>query len=616
MRGRVLRQKWRGGLARSYSNQYFALHTLIQLLATYNKEIINEVLRATEIVDVVRRALELKPASGGRFVALCPFHHEKTPSFTVNRERQTYHCFGCGKGGDAISFLCEFDGLSFIEALRRLADDAGIRLPAMSASESGQEKQRARLLEVNAFAAKFYAGNLHDPAKGEKGQQYLDTRKLTPALVERFGLGYAGGAWSTFTDAARLHGFDERLLEASGLVRRSERGTCYDFFRDRLMVPIRDTSGRVLAFGGRDLSGESAAKYINTPENGLYKKSHVLYGVYEAREAMRQSKRAILVEGYFDLLRPFDEGLENVVATCGTALTIDQARLLRRYVSEVVLVYDGDAAGIQAAIRGVSILTAAGLTVRALSLPDGQDPDDFIQKSGISAFSQRVDSAPDFVTFYVEMSHSRLDTIEGRTSVARELFAILTHLDDELRREEYLKRMAQALHIDEWTTRNEYHKTVRQSQRRDRRSAIHETKIPKINADDCDFLAALLNEAGLREKVQRALDNVTLPQTPFREVLTRVMQASGPGTVHEFEDDTARQLYTAATSQEPPDSARAEVLVEKRLTRLQRDALELKSAKLQEAIRAAEREKNSAQVMELLQEKLRIDKRIQELGAA
>lgn len=585
-------------------------------MATYNKEIINEVLRATEIVDVVSRAIELKPASGGRFVALCPFHHEKTPSFTVSRDRQTYHCFGCGKGGDAISFLCEFDGLSFVEALRRLADDAGIRLPAMSANESGQDKHRARLLEVNAFAATFFTATLRDPLKGGKGQRYLNTRKLSPATVERFGLGYAGEPWSAFTDAARLKGFDERLLEASGLVRRSDRGSCYDFFRDRLMVPIRDTSGRVVAFGGRDLSGDSPAKYINTPENDLYKKSRVLYGLYEARDTMRREKRAILVEGYFDLLRPFDVGIENVVATCGTALTIDQARLLRRYVPEVVIVYDGDTAGIQAAIRGVSILTAAGLTVRALSLPDGQDPDDFIQANGADAFAQRVASAPDFVTFYVEMSHGRLETIEGRTSVARELFAILTHLDDELRREEYLKRMAQALHIDEWKTRSEYQRTARQTIQRAQRTAIHDTEIPKVNADDCDFLAAMLNDAALREKVRQALETLMLPQTPFLEALTRALDAPDPGMVHEFEDDTARQLYTAATSQTPPDGVRAEVLVEKRLARLQRDVLAEESAKLQEAIRAAEREKDNTQVMELLQKKVSIDKRIQELGAA
>ncbi len=573
-------------------------------------------LRATDIVDVVSRAVELKPSSGGRSVGLCPFHHEKTPSFTVSRDRQTYHCFGCGKGGDAISFLCEFDGLSFVEALQQLAEGAGIRLPAAAAHESGQDQHRARLLDVNAFAAQFFAETLRDPLKGGKGRRYLNTRNLKEETLKRFGLGYAGEGWSAFTDAARVKGFDERLLEASGLVRRSDRGSCYDFFRDRLMVPIRDTSGRVVAFGGRDLSGDSPAKYINTPENDLYKKSRVLYGLYEARDAMRREKRAILVEGYFDLLRPFDAGIEHVVATCGTALTVDQARLLRRYVSEVIIVYDGDAAGIQAALRGVSLLTAAGLSVRALALPAGYDPDDFIQSEGADAFLERVASAPDFVTFYVEMSQARLETIEGRTTVARELFFILTSLDDELRREEYLKRMAQVLNLNEWSVRSEYQKAARQSGRRFDRAAAASQDVPRINTDDCDFLASIMSLAPLRAKVEEAVGNMRLPGSPFVEALTRVLRGAGPEAIHEFEDETARRMYTAATSQEPPDSARAEILVDKRLARLERDVLLEESARLQEAIRKAEHEKDSARLMELLPQKMSIDKRIQKLGAA
>jgi DNA primase len=585
-------------------------------LATYSKETINEVLRATDIVDLVGRSVDLKPSSGGRFLALCPFHNEKTPSFTVSRDRQTYHCFGCGKGGDAISFVSEFDGLSFVEALQRLADDAGIRLPAMTSRDSGQDRRRERLLEVNAFAAKFYADTLHDPLKGGKGRRYLNGRNLKDETIKRFGLGYAAEGWSTFTDAARLKGFDERLLEASGLVRRSDKGSCYDFFRDRVMVPIRDVSGRVVAFGGRDLSGESPAKYVNTPENELYKKSRVLYGLHEARDAMRREKCAILVEGYFDLLRPFEVGIENVVATCGTALTADQARLLRRYVPEVIIVYDGDAAGIQAAIRGVSILTAAGISVRALTLPSGQDPDDFIQSQGVEAFSERSASAPDFVTFYVEMSRERLETIEGRTAVARELFGILTNLDDELRREEYLKRVAQILNLNEWSVRSEYQKSARRAERRAARHAPSTDVTTRINPDDCDFISAVINTASLRVRVEAALASMDPPQSAFLKALTKALQGGGPETVHELDDEYARRLYTAATNQTAPESERAEVLVEKRLARMERDELVQKSAQLQEAIRKAEHDQDSARVMELLPEKISIDRRIQELGAA
>lgn len=585
-------------------------------MATYNKETINNVLHATDIVDVVGRAVELKPASGGRFVALCPFHHEKTPSFTVSRDRQAYHCFGCGKGGDAISFLREFDGLSFTEAVHRLAEDAGIRLEAESPRGSGEDRQRARLLEVNSFAAKYFVNTLRDPLKGGEGRRYLNARNLREETLERFGLGYAVDAWSALTDAARVEGYDERLLEASGLVRRGDQGSCYDFFRNRLMVPIRDTSGRVVAFGGRDLGGESQAKYINTPENAVYKKGRILYGLYEAREALRKTKRAILVEGYFDLLRPFDVGIENVVATCGTALTPDQARLLHRYVTEVVIVYDGDRAGIQAAIRGVSVLTSAGLSVRALTLPQGQDPDDFIKAEGSEAFCDLVDSAPDFVTFYVEMSRDRLGSIEGRTSVARELFAILTSLDDELRREEYLKRMADTLNLNEWSVRSEYQKTLRrtarQLARREEESAVSGNRICQ---DECDFLAAIMSIEPFRAKAARVLEKAELLQGPMVEALMKVLAGAGPESVHEFESDEARSLYTAAANQPAPEAERAEKLVEKRLARLLRDGLVQESAHIQEAIRQADSAHNSEHVMELLAQKMSIDKRIQELGA-
>ena len=225
-------------------------------------------------------------------------------------------------------------------------------------------------------------------------------------------------------------------------------------------------------------------------------------------------------------------------------------------------------------------------------------------------------SAPDFVTFYVEMSQARLETIEGRTTVARELFSILTSLDDELRREEYLKRMAQVLNLNEWSVRSEYQKAARQSGRRIDRAAAASQDVPRINTDDCDFLASIMSLAPLRAKVEEAVGNMRLPGSPFVEALTRVLRGAGPEAIHEFEDETARRMYTAATSQEPPDSARAEILVDKRLARLERDVLLEESARLQEAIRKAEHEKDSARLMELLPQKMSIDKRIQKLGAA
>jgi len=492
-------------------------------LATYSKETITQVLTSTDIVDVVGRVLELKPSSGGRFLALCPFHNEKTPSFTVSRDRQSFHCFGCGKGGDAISFLQEYDGLSFTESLLRLAESAGVQLPEKSDYDAAGDKQRKSLLDINSFAARFYFNTLNDPLKGGKARKYLKERNLKPETLKRFGLGYAPETGALLS-AAKTEGYKEYSLEAAGLVRRGDRGDYYDFFRDRLMVPIRDTSGRVVAFGGRDLGGKSPAKYVNTPENELYKKSRVLYGLSEARDAMRREKKAILVEGYFDLMRPFDVGIENVVATCGTALTNDQAKLVKRYVPEVVIVYDGDRAGIQAALRGVSILTAVGLTVKALTLPEGMDPDDFIVSEGKEAFRELLENAQDFVTFYAAMNADKLQSIEGKTDVARELFTIIASLDDELRRDEYLKRTARVLDLNEWSVRAEYDKRTHSTRRRTPINVREKTETgsQSFNKDDCDFLAAILTIKPLHEKAKQMLSDVQLPQNVFGEILARV----------------------------------------------------------------------------------------------
>ena len=418
-------------------------------MAKYSREVVTQVLSATDIVEIVGSFLELRPSGNGRFVGLCPFHHEKTPSFHVSRDRQNFYCFGCEKGGDAIGFIREMEGLSFVESLRKLADRAGIQLPAMTEREGQDEYLRSRLIELGAFAARYYTETLRDALKGGKARQYLKTRTLADATIKKFGLGYAPDGYSSLLDAAKAEKFRERELDASGLVKRGDRGNYYDTFRNRLMVPIRDVSGNIVAFGGRDLSGDSPAKYINSPETALYKKSRILYGLHEARDSLRKEKQAILVEGYFDLMRCFDAGICNIVATCGTALTTEQAALIRRYVPEVVVVYDGDAAGVRAALRGVAILTAAGLTVRAIVLPDGKDPDDYIRDAGAEAFRGLVDSSSDFVTFYIRMNVERLGSIEGRTDVAKEIFTIVQGVGDLMRVDEYLKRAAHEL---TWTS--------------------------------------------------------------------------------------------------------------------------------------------------------------------
>lgn len=581
-------------------------------MAKYSREIVTQVLAATDIVEIIGASLELKPSGTNRYVGLCPFHLEKTPSFHVSRDRQQFYCFGCEKGGDAIGFVREFEGLSFVEALRKLADRAHIQLPAMTEREDREEYLRARLIELGTFASRFFIEMLNNPLKGGKARQYLKTRNLKDDTVQRFGIGFAPDVWSDFRDAAREKGFTDRELDASGLVKRGERGT-YDVFRNRLMVPIRDVSGNICAFGGRDLSGESPAKYINSPETVLYKKSRLLYGLHEARDALRKEKYAILVEGYFDLMRCADSGVSNVVATCGTALTAEQAALIRRYVSEVVVVFDGDAAGVRAALRGIAILTAAGLTVRALVLPGGLDPDDYIQQHGVDAFRELVDGALDFVTFYVRMNGDRLATIEGRSDVAKEVFTIVQAIDDVMRVDEYLKRLASELGIDVWNVRREYDNQLRNRGPEPARRSEGDQKSPKrLNPDDCAFIAVLLNSEPLQEQVRKGLAGVSLKPGPLTLVLKSVLD----GEAGQFDDEEAAALYAAAVNRHEVLSEKTEALVSKRIISLKRQALLEEELSVERAIREAKQAQDLARETELSMRRIGIRKEIDGLGAA
>jgi DNA primase len=572
-----------------------------------------QVLAATDIVEIVGASLELRPAGTNRYVALCPFHIEKTPSFHVSRDKQQFYCFGCEKGGDAIAFTREFEGLTFLEALRKLADRAHIQLPAMSERENKEEFMRARLIELGAYASRFFVEMLKDPLKGGKARQYLKTRNLKDETALKFGIGFAPSGWSGFRDAARAKGFTDRELDASGLVKRGERGTDYDVFRDRLMVPIRDVSGNVCAFGGRDLSGDSPAKYINSPETVLYKKSRVLYGLYEARDALRKEKFAILVEGYFDLMRCVDSGVLNVVATCGTALTQEQATLIRRYVPEVVVVFDGDAAGVRAALRGIAILTAAGLTVRALVLPGGQDPDDYIQAQGVDAFRELVDGAPDFVTFYVRMNQDRLDTIEGRSDVAKEVFTIVQSIDDVLRVDEYLKRVASELGVDVWHVRREFENQLRsRGTEPARKDPADEKPKGRVDRDDCVFIAVLLTAEPLRDRVRNDLKGISLKPGPLALVLKAVLD----GDIGRFDDEDAAALYAAAVNRHETWSDKSEDLVTKRIISLKRQALLDEERNVERGIREAKQAQDIARETELSMRRIGIRKEIDGLGAA
>ena len=582
----------------------------------YPREVVAEVLAANDIVQVIGTHVELKNAGGGRMKALCPFHREKTPSFVVNQDRQSYHCFGCGKGGDALSFIMEQEGLHFTEALQSLADRGNVRLPAVSEASLERDGLRIQLLAFNKSASKFYQNILSHPTRGQKGRTYLESRALKDETIERFGLGVIPDEWSLLFEAAQKKKTPTAVLDGSGLVKIGERGNYYDLFRDRLIIPIKDVSGNVVAFGGRDL-GDSPAKYINSPETAIYRKSKTLYGLHEARDAMRQEKFVILVEGYFDALRCFDAGIENVVATCGTALTSEQASLIRRYVPEVVLVYDGDAAGIQAAMKGTGVLTAAGLSVRGMALPDNQDPDDYVRHQGVEAFRGLLADAPDFVTFYARQSQERLGSIEGATAVAHEIFEILRHIDDEVRLDEYLRLAAQELRLNERACRTEYERFTTQSYRQPIQQETDESAPVFVSKDDCDFLSALINSSGLMEEARSGLgEGVGLGLGPLAEVLNVVLFRDVRSIELDFDTQSARSLYAAATAVESDTIKDPDALVGLRLNRLKRESLRIQVANVMKELQEAERSRNTVRMVELLQQKSQLGKELERVGTS
>lgn len=582
-------------------------------MARYSREIVREVLAANDIVDVISGYLDLKASGSRRWKALSPFKNERTPSFMVSQDRQTYHCFSTDQGGDALSFIMAVEGLTFSEALRKLADRAGIKLPVATEADEKLESLRTQLMDFNVFAGAHFKRNLMDPLRGAVARKYVAGRALKDSTVSRFGLGYAPDNPAGLLDAAVAKGFGDSVFDASGLLKRNDRGRWYDFFRNRVMFPIKDISGNVVAFGGRDL-GDSPAKYINSPETRLYKKSRVLYGLHEARDAIRKEGYAILVEGYFDLLRCFDAGIENVVATCGTALTEEQAALIRRYAPEVVLVYDGDAAGIRAALKGTKVLVAAGLGVRAAALPGGQDPDDFVRAKGSEAMREVLAKANDFVAFYADMSQSRTQTLEGRTAVAHELFEIVRGISDEILVEGYLKQIGRALGLSEWACKSEYEKLGRGDTRPVATAGVVNEAAARapLSRDDVDFVSALMNDRELLLQAEHALDEVPLPEGPVSTLLSLMFAADQLPVASDIEDVEAQRLWCAAATAEPKTGEDATLLVRKRVSRLRRASLEMEHARMEEAIRVAERD-NPAALGSLLTELFRISRSIDSL---
>ncbi|MDF3131179.1 DNA primase [Kiritimatiellaeota bacterium B1221] len=439
-------------------------------------ETLKEEVRArADIVDIVGRQVKLQKASGV-WKGLCPFHNEKTPSFNVNPQRQTYHCFGCGVGGDVFKFVMELEHLDFMGALEKLAHQTGVEfeLDGRGAGKSGIKK---RLFELHEKAAVYFENLMHS-AQGKQALAYLNQRELLPETPKNFRLGFAPDAFEQLLKEARSWGFSDEEIESSGLVgvKDEPRGgeKFYDRFRNRLMFPIFDEQARVIGFSGRVIPPSDAkAKYLNSPETLLFKKSRVLYGIEKARKSIAEKRRAVLCEGQLDVIRCHECEITEAVAAQGTAITDDHARILKRYADEVILLLDADAAGIKAALRSADVLLAEGIITRVASLPPGEDPDDVVRQSGATALRKIVEDADPFVVFQVRtlVQAEGEITETSRLRVARKVMESIAGVKEAVHREEMIRQAAGALGMREESLRQDLASAAPRQNHPPRRSA-------------------------------------------------------------------------------------------------------------------------------------------------
>lgn len=406
------------------------------------RDVKEEIRSRIDIVSVVGDVVVLKRA-GNTWKGLCPFHREKTPSFTVNPERGLYKCFGCGEGGDLFAFVMKTQNLSFAEALRELARRAGVELEA---DHGPGASVRDAILDLNARAARFYAEELASK-RGEAARTYLAKRGLGPAECEAFGIGLAPASWDALLGRLTPRPARE-ILESCGLFRKSERGF-YDAFRDRIIFPIQDASGRVIAFGARLWRTDEGPKYINSPETPVYVKGRHVYGLHRAKEAIKREGRAVLVEGYTDVIIAHKHGFSNVVAALGTALTLDQVNALGRLAPQVVLAYDPDAAGRRAAERGIDVALDRGLSVRIAAMPGDLDPADALERDGASPFRRAIEEARDFLEYRMTALLAEARTAPERARAARDLALSLAGITDAVVKATLLKTIADRFGVPE-----------------------------------------------------------------------------------------------------------------------------------------------------------------------
>jgi len=558
----------------------------VAMAGRISQSTLDKIRVASDIIEVIGGYFPLKKA-GGNYVALCPFHNEKSPSFNVNPQRQIYHCFGCNAGGDVFKFLQEYEHLEFVEAVRRLAERAGIVFEFEQNPQAEKTRnQKNRLLHVHAELAKRWHDVLINEDIGQPARDYLKSRSISRESAELFQLGFSPESWEDTVNWARAKGFDLGLMEESGLVANRD-GKRYGRFRGRLMFPINDEQGRVIGFSGRVLDAEvKAAKYVNSPETVLFHKSRVFYGLDKARREILDAKSALVCEGQLDTMACYMAGLKNVVAPQGTALTAEHARILKRYTSEVVLCFDSDTAGQEAAVRSFDSLLESELAVRVMKVPAPHDPDSYIREQGVDAFRELMDKAPGFFDFYLShlLGEHNVQQERGQREVIRAMGLAVRKTKDAVLLDGCAQQTALAVGASAESVRVEFQRITVPKPANARPTSTSETG-PVVQAEPPSqqerwLLRLAFYDQAFSDWTADCLDLRWVKHPQVRAILERAAQtgASVEILVNDLDADSSRLLTAVlAEASEIPDPSRQ---LKDLVTRMRDQYLDLKLAAL------------------------------------
>lgn len=578
----------------------------------YPETLIQEILDRSNIVELISSYVPLKRA-GRNFKAPCPFHPEKTPSFIVSADKQIYHCFGCGEGGNALSFLMRHERVNFREALELLAQKSGIPLPEPEKSSYQKSKENLNLQVYNLYekTAEFFAENLFSDPESANARAYLKKRGVSKATAQKFRLGFSKGGWTPLIDHLKTKNATLSLIAQSGLAIAKESGGFYDRFRNRIMFPIVDIKDRVVAFGAR-ATDSGTPKYINSPETPIYIKGKHLFGLNIAKDSIRTQDIAIIVEGYLDMIMPFEAGITNIVASLGTALTLDQIRLIKRFTNNIVMLYDSDAAGQLATLRSLELFIQEEVSLKIAKLPAGEDPDSFIRKFGAPAFSEMIEKSKPLFDFKLDFLMSRYDsrTSLGKDRIIKELLPTIKKFSSHTLRSECIRRTSESLNLNEQAVWKDLENLKEDGSLHGESSqALEHYKLKEIPITERMLVKLMLDEMHLIEKLRCIIDPSDFVEEKLRKIVRFIFDffAEGksckPNVLMSYLDDPeAINIISELASLEIHSCPNKEKLISDCVLRLKKDRINHHCLDLQKKIDQAQSSGNQKLLGDLITE--------------